>query len=193
MWPEDDIQFDFTIEDAMFAGMEFDLLDPAPYTNDPPDLAAPPTSPINSRATASYGVLGDDEAWTLGESSSEPNSVVNSPPQLGVLSSPLGSLRPHVCTMCTNATIRFKHKKDLNRHIGTVHPTGNEPFYCCRCAKLNTRKDNYLRHLRSCKKQHPYAYYLCKCLSHYTSKEEHMHHVTNCHYGFGRTGRPSAS
>ncbi|KAI0530448.1 hypothetical protein GGR58DRAFT_524458 [Xylaria digitata] len=209
IWLENNVQFDFTIEDVMFASMGSDLLDQNslagrdPCISDPPDLAAPPTSPIIFGAVASNlswardnsatsSVLGDEEAWTSGEFARESNSAVNSP-QVGTSLSPPRSLRPHICTMCPNATTCFTHKKDLNRHINTVHATGNEPIYSCRCGKLNTRKDNYLRHLRSCDKQYPYPYYLCKCPSYCTSKEEHMRHVTNCHYGFGRTGRPSAS
>ncbi|KAI0441359.1 hypothetical protein F4803DRAFT_523880 [Xylaria telfairii] len=102
------------------------------------------------------------------------------------------SAKPHVCTQCTDTAACFTLKKDLRRHIRTVHATGGEQVYRCRCEKQGVRKDNYLRHVRLCTKDHSDSQYICKCLSACSEKQEHIHHVTNCQYSLGTPGRRSA-
>ncbi|KAI0182369.1 hypothetical protein EV127DRAFT_488164 [Xylaria flabelliformis] len=121
-----------------------------------------------------------------------PLSPPASPPPQSPLSSATPS-KPHVCALCPGTTTCFKLKKDLNRHLGTVHATGYEQVYCCRCKKQGVRKDNYLRHVRRCNKERYCFYYTCKCLFVCAEKEEHLDHVTNCQYGLGTPGRSSAS
>ncbi|KAI8946977.1 hypothetical protein F4801DRAFT_582844 [Xylaria longipes] len=99
-----------------------------------------------------------------------------------------GPPREHTCTKCFET---FTHKKDMVRHMNTVHATGDEEVYRCRCSKVNVRKDNYLRHVSSCNGRYHYPNYICKCLSVCDEKEEHIDHVKNCRHGFGRAGRPS--
>ncbi|KAI0451124.1 hypothetical protein F5B21DRAFT_488254 [Xylaria acuta] len=115
----------------------------------------------------------------------------SSPPRLPL--SPAIPSRPHVCTLCPDTTNCFTLKKDLNRHIRTVHATGVEQVYRCRCKKHGIRKDNYLRHVHRCNKEHDYSHYTCKCLSSCAEKQEHIHHVTTCQYGLGTPGRPRLS
>lgn len=86
----------------------------------------------------------------------------------------------------------FKQRKDLIRHKRTVHATGDDPYYRCRCATEGVRKDNYLRHVRDCNKPLRLPFYLCKCQYRCADKKEHADHVTDCQFGFGRHGRPSA-
>ncbi|KAI0182368.1 hypothetical protein EV127DRAFT_415166 [Xylaria flabelliformis] len=97
--------------------------------------------------------------------------------------------KPHVCNKCL---VGFRHKKDLKRHTMTVHKGDEELVFRCRCEKDEVRKDNYLRHLRSCNK-HYRDCYTCKCRSRCDEKAEHISHVRICRYGFGRTGRPSST
>ncbi|KAI1419542.1 hypothetical protein F5Y12DRAFT_233632 [Xylaria sp. FL1777] len=84
--------------------------------------------------------------------------------------------RPFACKACLNA-VSFTLKKDLNRHIRTVHATGKESAYHCRCGKIDRRKDNHLRHVGTCNKSYPSHYYTCTCHSTYIDKEEYIDHV----------------
>ncbi|TRX93428.1 hypothetical protein FHL15_005703 [Xylaria flabelliformis] len=150
---------------------------------------------ISQSAAAIYG-----SGWGYPHESSpsllSPSWLPLSPPTSLPPQSPLPSAipsKPHVCALCPGTTTCFKLKKDLNRHLGTVHATGYEEVYCCRCKKQGVRKDNYLRHVRRCNKERYCVYYTCKCFFVCAEKEEHLDHVTNCQYGLGTPGRSSAS
>ncbi|KAI0446843.1 hypothetical protein F4803DRAFT_420774 [Xylaria telfairii] len=95
--------------------------------------------------------------------------------------------RQHACSMCAEA---FMHRKDLLRHKNTIHATGDEETYRCRCSKTGFRKDNYLRHVGSCNRKYQYPNYTCKCHAACERRDEHIVHVKQCQYGFGQTGRP---
>ncbi|KAI0098033.1 hypothetical protein GGR51DRAFT_438217 [Nemania sp. FL0031] len=105
------------------------------------------------------------------------------PPPLPLHASPTPALpdlpRPFLCTMCPNS---FKYKKDLNRHLDTVHKAQDDPVYLCRCGKVDTRKDNFRRHLRTCKGKHPNAHFKCKCDSMFTDKNQFSGHFADCHF-----------
>ncbi|RWA12700.1 hypothetical protein EKO27_g2423 [Xylaria grammica] len=103
-----------------------------------------------------------------------------------------GSPELHTCHICPPGQSAFTHKKDLKRHIDSVHETADAPTYGCRCGKGGVRKDNYLRHVLTCNKEHRDISYLCKCLSSIVERELHINHVRKCRYGFSRNGRPSA-
>lgn len=92
-----------------------------------------------------------------------------------------------------HCTAAFQHMKDLRRHRKTVHSTGDEPYFRCRCDKRDTRKDNYLRHLEKCGRVHVHTHYMCSCGHLCADKEQHRVHVTGCRHGFGKVGRPNAS
>ncbi|KAI0441361.1 hypothetical protein F4803DRAFT_428385 [Xylaria telfairii] len=97
--------------------------------------------------------------------------------------------RPFPCSGCPSS---FKHRKDLKRHVTSVHATGNEPVYRCRCGFQGVRKDNYLRHVSRCNEEPCYPAYSCKCEDACVDKEMHSEHVRPCRYGFGSVGRPRA-
>ncbi|KAI1121394.1 hypothetical protein F5Y10DRAFT_272143 [Nemania abortiva] len=105
------------------------------------------------------------------------------PPALASSASPTTAMtdlsRQFPCTMCPNS---FKYRKDLNRHLDTVHKTLDDPVYRCRCGKTDTRKDNCRRHVRNCKGKHPDRYFICKCGSTFTVKEEYIAHFADCHF-----------
>ncbi|KAI0856487.1 hypothetical protein F4860DRAFT_492845 [Xylaria cubensis] len=90
---------------------------------------------------------------------------------------------------CNECPSSFAQNKDLNRHKISVHPTGNEPLYRCRCGKEGVRKDNYLRHVEPCSNYH-YPTYACKCGYACEDKDDHVGHVSQCRYGFRPVGRP---
>ncbi|KAI0856491.1 hypothetical protein F4860DRAFT_529009 [Xylaria cubensis] len=149
---------------------------------------------LTSQSTAA--IYGSEWGYPHESSSSLPPWLPLSPPTSLPPQSPLSSAipsKPHVCALCPGTTTCFKLKKDLNRHLGTVHATGYEEVYCCRCKKQGVRKDNYLRHVRRCNKESHDFYYTCKCLFVCGEKEEHLDHVTNCQYGLGTPGRSRIS
>lgn len=94
--------------------------------------------------------------------------------------------RPYFCTkpskkipgeMC-GAT--FKHQKDLNRHSCFVHIPPGAPKYWCRCGHLNSRKDNFRRHLNVCSRAAPWYMYGCKCQSLIHVKAVFLEHLEVC-------------
>lgn len=105
--------------------------------------------------------------------------------------------RSHPCQECGKS---FTSRKDLDRHCNksAVHgkkpsarPDGSVPigFYGCRCDSIQTRKDLYRRHLRTCRlRQVRRHYYSCKCGHQIVDKEEHHIHIEAC--GRGKSGRP---
>ncbi|KAI1273438.1 hypothetical protein F5Y07DRAFT_402331 [Xylaria sp. FL0933] len=85
--------------------------------------------------------------------------------------------RPFACILCHDA-VSFTLAKDLNRHIRTVHATGYEDAYRCRCGKSGLRKDNHLRHVGKCSKSYPELHYFsCRCGSSYIDKKEYIDHL----------------
>ncbi|KAI1735453.1 hypothetical protein F4680DRAFT_305154 [Xylaria scruposa] len=164
----------------------------------PPDtLASPPTGPptgTNGYAagfadvmflastgvqwthhnTYSYDVAAAPEQWSNGSSVPTPSTTA----QL------------HTCNICVDPC-GFKEKKDLRRHQDSKHPTGYEDCFFCRCGKKVIRKDNYRRHVDSCKKP-PSNDYTCKCHFACTNKREHVQHLAGCRYAYGRSGRPKS-
>ncbi|KAI8946976.1 hypothetical protein F4801DRAFT_30162 [Xylaria longipes] len=116
-------------------------------------------------------------------------SFLSSPPPLSpfVSVSSKTTVRPHSCDDCPTS---FRHPKDLKRHKSTVHATGDECAYSCRCGKRGVRKDNYLRHVEKCYRELLHPEYKCKCEIPSADKDTHMQHVSNCQHGAGRTGRP---
>ncbi|KAI1129081.1 hypothetical protein F5Y10DRAFT_239145 [Nemania abortiva] len=109
---------------------------------------------------------------------------VSSPPPPPLLVSPPSptpvipnKLRLFSCNICSHS---FRYKKDLNRHMDSVHRTWYEPVYRCKCGKIDTRKKNYLSHLRRCNGIHADQHYTCKCNSVFTDNEEHIAHLAHC-------------
>ncbi|KAI0543498.1 hypothetical protein F4679DRAFT_109710 [Xylaria curta] len=133
--------------------------------------------------------LNDGYSQAMGASSTPSASPLPLSPSSVVTAevSPGKSLQCNDCSRC------FKHKKDLNRHMKTVHATGNELFFRCRCGKTNLRKDNYICHVRPCSKVHLHSEYSCRCATACADKDNHLVHVSNCQYGSSRPGRPHAA
>ena len=92
------------------------------------DLLLSPQSPVEA---TTHGLPWSPPPW-------------NSPPHLVGLN-PSAVPRPHVCNICSKG---FAKRNDLRRHRGTVHQSGGELVFRCRCKYKCTRKDNYLRHMR---------------------------------------------
>ncbi|KAI0530446.1 hypothetical protein GGR58DRAFT_518470 [Xylaria digitata] len=83
----------------------------------------------------------------------------------------------HPCETCPRV---FGRKKDLKRHMVTVHATGQELVYRCRCGKSDIRKDNHRRHIRTCNKKNEGLGFFCKCLEKYEDEEMYLSHVALC-------------
>ncbi|KAI0378745.1 hypothetical protein F5Y04DRAFT_261503 [Hypomontagnella monticulosa] len=91
------------------------------------------------------------------------------------------------CNVCKRS---FTKKNDLTRHVTSLHET-NGPKYRCICGKYEkSRKDNYKRHVNSCKQGALYLYYRCKCEEEHADKATHLNHVKVCTFGQGVPGRP---
>ena len=56
-------------------------------------------------------------------------------------------MKPLACSVCLRS---FSNKSDFKRHMATIH---EKTQYPCRCAKVFNRKDSYVRHQRTCRKQ----------------------------------------
>ncbi|OTA67218.1 hypothetical protein K449DRAFT_419880 [Hypoxylon sp. EC38] len=97
--------------------------------------------------------------------------------------SPPSSPSPHQhkCSQCDN---RFHTERGRKRHEKTVHLTGAEPAYLCKCGYHNVRKDNYLRHLRACRLALyiENAVYICKCTLWTYDHDRHYNHVKDCRF-----------
>lgn len=101
---------------------------------------------------------------------------------------------------CNPCNQDFTSQKDLKRHQkAQIHlrKTGNLlevpvpdcKYYTCRCGYHQTRKDDYKRHLRTCKlKRRKHSNYTCRCGCQLHDKGEHLQHISDC--GKGRPGRP---
>ncbi|OTA92309.1 hypothetical protein M434DRAFT_31976 [Hypoxylon sp. CO27-5] len=95
---------------------------------------------------------------------------------------------PHCCDICKKV---FTKNNDLIRHQESVHSRGG-PTYRCICGYSQIRKDNYKRHVESCKKEDILSSYSCKCTKEHNDKSVHLDHVKSCDFGFhGPPGRPS--
>ena len=58
------------------------------------------------------------------------------------------------------------------------------------CSYASPRKDNYLRHMRTCGRQAYSDAYLCNCGTSSGWKDEHEQHVIACAIQAGTPGRP---
>ncbi|RYO85919.1 hypothetical protein DL766_003949 [Monosporascus sp. MC13-8B] len=99
------------------------------------------------------------------------------------------------CDLCDKD---FFSRKDLKRHNRTTkkHSQKNQehlqlprPEYTCRCGFSQGRKDNYERHLRTCKlKVKTHSGYICICGLVDRDKGGHERHISMC--GKKSPGRP---
>lgn len=102
---------------------------------------------------------------------------------------------------CDRCDRGFNLRKDRDRHEKTEKHRRNAGNllevpalvsagkYTCRCGYRQARKDDYKRHLLTCKmKKQKYHKYACKCGHQLDSKDEHSQHISTC--GRGRPGRP---
>ncbi|KAI1820292.1 hypothetical protein F4861DRAFT_543080 [Xylaria intraflava] len=100
------------------------------------------------------------------------------PPPTPTQVSPGINLSASQCDICSRW---FSLEKDLRRHKSSVHRQPSDPAFRCRCGHEDSRKDNYKRHLRKCKKELVNPYYACKCCSHECmAKGEHEKHIQEC-------------
>ncbi|KAH8201114.1 hypothetical protein TruAng_004741 [Truncatella angustata] len=91
---------------------------------------------------------------------------------------------------CPDCAKRFNKSNDLKRHVQTKH-TSDGPYFMCKCGYSNTRKDNYKRHVLTCKNDESDVSYACICSHVSSSKERHLVHIVPCNVGFhGKAGRP---
>ncbi|KAK5632169.1 hypothetical protein RRF57_007883 [Xylaria bambusicola] len=128
-------------------------------------------SPSDSCGTNDQGFPGGPESMI---------PAVPSPLATGSSSQTITSAihtRPWPCSACQNA-VSFTLKKDLKRHMSTVHATGQESAYHCQCGKRCIRKDNHIRHVRTCNKDDQrLSHYICKCQMTYMEKQMYLDHV----------------
>ncbi|RYP29842.1 hypothetical protein DL767_006523 [Monosporascus sp. MG133] len=99
------------------------------------------------------------------------------------------------CDLCDRD---FFSPKDLKRHNRTTrkHSQKNHenlqvscPEYICRCGFSQGRKDNYERHLRTCRlKVKTHSGYICRCGREDRDKGGHERHISMC--GKKSPGRP---
>ncbi|KAK2732298.1 hypothetical protein CKAH01_02244 [Colletotrichum kahawae] len=66
----------------------------------------------------------------------------------------------------------------------TVHSARK---YLCKCVHSAARKDNYIRHLKTCKVKHDSGSFFCICGKEDSNFDEHLAHIKGC--GRGRPGR----
>lgn len=93
------------------------------------------------------------------------------------------------CRYCGKASDK---SNDHKRHEDTH--TSNGPHFVCRCGYRNKRKDNYRRHVRSCRKSEIYDVYTCKCEHLLPDKDIHLDHIACCTVGhYGNAGRPAVN
>ncbi|KAF3797112.1 hypothetical protein GCG54_00009082 [Colletotrichum gloeosporioides] len=92
------------------------------------------------------------------------------------------SIRSVSCEFC--GTTR-SCAKDLLRHIRAAHSSSNYSFTF---RKSFTRKDNYIRHLRTCKVKHDKGPFLCICGKKHGISDKHLAHIQDC-----RVWRPDRS
>ncbi|RYC63415.1 hypothetical protein CHU98_g2775 [Xylaria longipes] len=174
---------DWPLQDPMVRGY-------TPGVNGTRRLVAPSMSPTTLGRDIDIGLGGWVHNNTrLPSQAAAISGPIQHPTNLPVL--PSSASKPHACevVMCSS---RFLYKKDLKRHIKTVHKGKNDPVFRCRCGKEEVRKDNYSRHIKSCDKENLYSTYTCQCGFASKEREEHMSHVKDCQHGFGRTGRPGS-
>ena len=106
-----------------------------------------------------------------------------------------GSAKPFGCFDCEWS---FQQRKDLIRHVKTVHFTDANHVWRCICGKQQRRKDNHRRHVRNCTRGPPpddYVWaYVCACLHQCAHDQEHLRHLDECRVGgTGPRGRPRSS
>lgn len=81
-------------------------------------------------------------------------------------------------TQCEHCGSTLSAPRELQRHMRTVHGTA---WYMCKCVHSTARKDNYLRHLKSCKmKDKTGPSFFCICGTEHNNLEEHSNHVKDC-------------
>ncbi|KAI0384753.1 hypothetical protein F5Y04DRAFT_247731 [Hypomontagnella monticulosa] len=93
---------------------------------------------------------------------------------------------------CDSCNMSFNTTNDLRRHIQAKHPEAADPQYTCQCAYTSTRKDNYNRHIASCKRKRVLDPH-CKCGFEASSLTELGEHVKVCKFGYGRARRDRSS
>ncbi|KAI0965737.1 hypothetical protein F4678DRAFT_451941 [Xylaria arbuscula] len=91
------------------------------------------------------------------------------------------------CHLCPGSP-KFATPQDLKRHIKTfqAHRTKGTRFYRCSCGRYDvSRKDNYLRHIGTCRSPAKIPY-TCMCNKFSLVRHEHKEHVKGC----GRSRQP---
>ena len=103
-------------------------------------------------------------------------------------SSVLPNPKPHECGTCGSS---FRSSSDLTRHLKVCYkskglaPEGLAPeglaqfLYSCQCGHANDRKDNYKRHIKTCKTSHS-GVYGCICRQTFNSKDQMLDHMRLC-------------
>ncbi|KAI0438949.1 hypothetical protein F4803DRAFT_71887 [Xylaria telfairii] len=100
-----------------------------------------------------------------------------SPPTLSIT-----PLSPHECLLCPRRP-KFSTPREYNRHQRTAknHRSEGSRYYRCACGKTEIagRRDNYRRHIESCKfaRVNPYV---CRCGKESTAQHEHKAHLRDC-------------
>lgn len=94
-------------------------------------------------------------------------------------------LKVHTCSECGRD---FVNRRDLNRHVSTVHSQTDAEGFHCACGYICGRKDNFRRHIGICTKTKQVQPYRCSCRVEFTDKDNIVHHLSTC--GKGGSGRP---
>ncbi|KAI1127885.1 hypothetical protein F5Y10DRAFT_241980 [Nemania abortiva] len=102
------------------------------------------------------------------------------PPPM-VAPSPENESSPSLRCMKCPKMPKFSTQKDLERHLNTsqAHQDEGTPLYRCCCTRSRPRKDNHLRHVRTCIAESRGSY-TCICGRESPVRDEHIEHVHNC-------------
>ncbi|KAI2632570.1 hypothetical protein GGS26DRAFT_81606 [Hypomontagnella submonticulosa] len=98
---------------------------------------------------------------------------------------------------CDKCDKTFNKRPDnLKRHMRVAHHMDTFYKYTCHCAYESTRKDNFRRHIATCKRKRVIDSH-CKCGYKNSNLKELEEHTKECKFGHGITGcsqtGPSAS
>lgn len=72
--------------------------------------------------------------------------------------------------------LQFSSQKDLDRHFESVHGVADLAKFQCACGKLDPRKDNHGRHVRTCRRSRPTSF-RCRCGTTSERAKAHLKHI----------------
>ncbi|KAI0596826.1 hypothetical protein F4775DRAFT_280118 [Biscogniauxia sp. FL1348] len=136
---------------------------------------------------SSFPVMG--AASGLGNLTTSPGNVVS---QSALYSQTTGETAPSIPSdgwpdYERRSTVQLPQQNPSS--LSTPPDDREKPTYTCRCGKTDKRKDNYKRHLITCKKSHLLDHFICVCgLELNASSQDMISHIKGCNSGC--RGRP---